>query len=79
MAFIIPFLACFGGWNYLTQNDFYFFLYSVGGISDKLGVTRELRGSKSTRAGVSPHLTGQDVTKVKAKFGSNLNTQQILQ
>lgn len=53
-----------------------FFLYSVGGIGDQPGVACELRGSKSIRAGKSPHLTGYDVTKVKPKPGGNHDTQQ---
>lgn len=51
-----------------------FFLYSVDGIGDEASAACELKGSISIRAGMSPHLTGYDITK----SGSNPNTQQIL-
>lgn len=66
-------------WMELLNSELIFFLYSVGGIGDRAGVACELRGSKSIRAGMSPHLTGYNVTKVKPKPGGNHNTQQILQ
>lgn len=57
------------------------FLYSLGDIGNKSVITYELKGSKSIRAGMRPHLTltVYDFIKDKPKSCSNLNTQQILQ
>lgn len=57
------------------------FVHPVGDIGNKPGITDELRGSKSIRAGMRPHLalTVYDFIRDKTKSCSNPNTQQILQ
>lgn len=64
----------------ITSSDWNF-LYPVGNTGNKPGITCELRGSKSIRAGMRPHLTltVYDFIKDKPKSRSNPNTQQILQ
>lgn len=53
----------------LIRINYFFFVYSVGGIGDKPSITHELGGCKSIRAGTSPHLTLtlSDFIKVKPK------------